>query len=385
MVSVVLPQVRKIGIGDPLSFSLGKERGLGKFVSWVLSRMNRYLSLNHMEELDEASSHMIYKCRVALTVSVLFVVTGLMNSVLLAQRDESPKQLALRAESLRQSLYSAAQTIPAPEMVGRQNEKDLDALDLVEPLKQRMDELEKEFAEQIKDGNQPYRNLASTIEYVRERVLAFEKSLTKFASLEMIEADAQHARKMIGMAIENKAPAYFQSNSDIANRSQMISVRITVLEKTAPESEQLSKAVQIARQLKSQVTDAQAKLLDQLLSLNQPPADNYTKPDREDLLNLVRSTWEKTSPGVKPIKVGLIGNDWQRSKKWEIQNRTLHEVDRSRIQGFVIIPRDSRTVECRRIQLNRDHINQDQTTAWLLSDPRSEPEPFELMLRSKLQ
>jgi hypothetical protein len=248
-----------------------------------------------------------------------------------------------------------------------------------------MIELEKEFAEGSKSGNQPYRNLSSTSESVRERLTAFDKSLKNFASLEMIEADAQHARKMIGMAIENKAPAYFQATSDIAVRSRMIEVRIKALEKIDPKSDQLTKAKLAAQQLKSQAVEAQKKLLDQLLNQNQPPIDGYQKPDRTELLELVKSTWEKAAPGVKPLKIGLIGNDWQRSKKWEIQNRTLYEIDRSRIQGFVIIAHDDRTVVCRRIQLNRDHVNQDQITAWLLNDPKAEPEPFELLLKSKVQ
>ncbi|MFO0943726.1 MAG: hypothetical protein U0930_23570 [Pirellulales bacterium] len=325
------------------------------------------------------------ECRLTANVSICIAAALLMGTRLEAKQSATPQDQANRAEQQRLSLYSASQSIPAPELVGRQTEKDLEALDLVEPLRSQMLELEKEFAEGIKSRNQPYRNLASTIEYVHERLDAFEKSLKNFASLELIEADAQHARKMIGMAIENKAPAYFQPTSDIANRNRMIDVRIKALEKINAKAEQLTKAKQIAQELKSQIVEAQKKLLDQLLNLNQPPVDNYTKPDREELIKLVRSTWEKALPGSKPIKLGLIGSDWQRSKKWEIQNRTLYEIDRSRLQAFVIVHRDDRTVECRRIQLNRDHTKQDQTTAWLLNDPKSEPEPFELLLKSKVQ
>lgn len=327
---------------------------------------------------------MLVQCRLMMTVSVWLIVSWTAASTLLAKQ-KTEIQDQTRAEEQRRAVYAASQSIPAPELVGRQPERDLEALELVEPLRAQLVELEKEFAEGIKSGNQPYRNLAGTIEYVRQRLDAFSSSLKSFASLEMVEADAQHARKMIEMAIANKAPAYFQPTSDIALRSKMISVRIAALEKIDPNSDQLKKVRQVAEQLKSQTIEAQKKLLDQLLNLNQLPLDNYQKADRDQLLALVRSAWQKASPDVQPIKVGLIGSDWQRSKKWEIQNRTIYEIDRSRLQGFVIIPRDDRTVECRRVQLNRDHINQDQTTAWLLSDPKSEPEPFELLLKSKVQ
>ncbi len=322
--------------------------------------------------------------RLTSIVIACLVVPLLISSTTQAKQVALTQEQAKRAEQQRQAVYSASQLIPPPEMIGRQPEKDLEALDLVEPLRQQMAELEKEFAEGIKSGNQPYRNLASTIEYVRERVDGFTASLKKFAGLEMIEADAQHARKMIGMAIENQAPAYFQSTSDIAIRRGMIEVRIAALERIDPKSSQLKSAKQIAEQLKSQTLEAQKKLLDRLLDQNQPPTDGYQKPDRAELLELLKSTWEKAAPGVKPLKIGLVGNDWQRSKKWDVQNRTLYEIDRSRIQGFVIVAHDNRTVVCRRIQLNRDHVNQDQTTAWLLNDPKSEPEVFELLLKSKV-
>lgn len=327
---------------------------------------------------------MFIQRRLLLTVIACLLAPLVISSMTQAKQASQAQEQANRAEQQRQAVYSASQSIPTPEMVGRQPEKDLDTLDLVEPLRQQMAELEKEFAEGMKSGNQPYRNLASTIEYVRQRIDAFVESLKKFASLEMIEADAQHARKMIGMAIENQAPAYFQPSSDIAIRRKSIDVRIASLEKINPKSDQLKSAKQIAEQLKSQALEAQKKLLDQLLKQNQPPVDGYQKADRAELLDMVKSTWEKAAPGVKPLKIGLVGNDWQRSKKWEIQNRTLYEIDRSRIQGFVIVAHDDRTVVCRRIQLNRDHVNQEQTTAWLLNDPKSEPEVFELLLKSKV-
>jgi len=55
------------------------------------------------------------------------------------------------------------------------------------------------------------------------------------------------------------------------------------------------------------------------------------------------------------------------------------------MQGFVVMPNDVKTIVVRHIQLQRDHTNQDKTTAWSLSDLKAAVEPMELVLKSKLK
>lgn len=296
-----------------------------------------------------------------------------------------PPEEGQRAEQMRMAAYKAAQAVPTPELVGKQPDRDLEALELLQPMREHLDDLEKVFAEGIRTGNQPYRNLVSTIAYIRERLMAFESSMKSYASVENITQDVEHVRKMLNMAIQNQAPAFFQPGNDISNRQQSIALRIRVLEKISPNSPELKQSQKIAMTLANEVQQAQRSLLDSILQLNQLPTDNYRKADREELLKLVRETWLKSQPKEKPIQVGLIGTDWTRTKKWEIQNRTLYEVDRSRIQGFVVVAHDQKTVALRHIQINRDHTNNERTTAWNLSDVQSPPTPMELILKSKLK
>lgn len=290
-----------------------------------------------------------------------------------------------RAEQMRMAAYKAAQAVPAPELVGKQPDKDLEALELLQPMREHLGDLEKEFAEGIRSGNQPYRNLTSTIAYVRERLSTFETSMKGFASVENITQDVEHVRKMLNMAVQNQAPAYFQPGNDISNRQKSIALRLRALEKISPNSPELKQSQKVATTLAIEVQQAQRSLLDSILQLNQLPIDNYRKTDREELVKLVKETWLKSQPNEKPIQVGLIGSDWTRTKKWEIQNRALYEVDRSRIQGFVVVAHDEKTVACRHIQINRDHTNNEKTAAWNLSDVQAPPTPMELILKSKMK
>lgn len=301
-----------------------------------------------------------------------------------SQLIQSPED-GQRAEQKRLAAYKAAQAVPAPELVGKQPDKDMEALELLRPMREHLDDLEKEFADGIRSGNQPYRNLVSTIAYIRERLMAFESSMKSYASVESITRDVEHVKKMLNMAIQNQAPAYFQVGNDISNRQQSIALRLRVLEKLSPNSPELKQSQKIAKMLANEVQKSQRSLLDSILQLNQLPIDNYRKADREELLKLVKETWLMSQPTEKPIQVGLIGSDWTRTKKWEIQNRTLYEVDRSRLQGYVVVAHDEKTVALRHVQINRDHINNEKTTAWNLSDVQAPPTPNELILKSKLK
>ncbi len=209
-----------------------------------------------------------------------------------------------RAEQKRLTAYKAAQAVPAQELVGKQPDKDMEALELLSPMREHLDDLEKEFADGIRSGNQPYRNLVSTIAYIRERLMAFESSMKSYSSVENITQDVEHVKKMLNMAIQNQAPAYFQVGNDISNRQQSIALRLRVLEKLSPNSAELKQSQKIAKTLANEVQQAQRSLLDSILQLNQLPIDNYRKADREELLKLVKETWLKSQPQEKPIQVG---------------------------------------------------------------------------------
>ncbi len=326
-------------------------------------------------------SFLLFKCtdkHPFMTVAcVLFVLSNSLQTVAFSQ------DRAEQAEQTRQQLYSAAQAIIAPEYVGRDIEKDLDCLASIKALTDFLADIEKEYASEIRQGNQPYRNVEGTIRYTRERINQFKNAITQYASLESINLDVEHTTRMLTMAIENQAPAYFNDGNDIANRRKSMKSKLSVLRELGATSE-LSKATSIVESLEVRVVDAQRTLGKQIIESNRLPSDGYRHSDRDEILKLVESTWLKAAPDKKPVKVGLIGDNWHRTEQWEVQNRTIYKVERSQLQGFVLIPNDAHTAACYRIQIRRDHIDNNRTSAWLLDDPAKAVEPRQLIVVSNL-
>ncbi len=313
---------------------------------------------------------------------VLFWIAA--SCLVATAQDRNPQVRANEAEDSRQKLYQAAQAIIAPEMVGRDMARDLACLESLKPLSEHLSYLEKEYATEIREGNQPYRNVEGTIRYSRERIDQFKNALIKYASLTSLNEDVDHTRKMVKLAQENQAPAFFNEGNDISNRRLSIECKLRVMKELGNTTD-LAKATDIAKGLDKEVLDAQKKLGKLIIEGNALPTDNYQLGDRAELLKLVESTWTKAEPKKKPLMVGLIGNNWQRTEQWEIQNRTIYKVDRSQIQGFVVVAHDRDTVICHRILIRRDHVDQDQTTARLFDDPSKDPEPRQLILASKVK
>lgn len=296
-----------------------------------------------------------------------------------------PDVRANAAETFRQELYKMSMAITAPEYVGRDSEKDLELLAQFSAIRKMCEDTEKEYAKEISTQNQPYRNLAGTIGYTRERISKFEEAIKSYAALTSIREDADAILESANRSVDNQAPAYFKPGNDIDRRTQSMKLRLKVLATLMPDSKELKQGMELAKTTADEVRKIQMKLLDGILEQNELPTDDYSKADRKELLKLVEETWLKQSPKDKPIRVGLIGNDWVRTEVWEVQNRTVYKIDRSRMQGFVVMPMDGKTVVVRHVQLQRDHTSQDKTTAWPLSDPKTAIEPTEMVLKSKMK
>jgi hypothetical protein len=301
---------------------------------------------------------------------------------------EGQSQLDARAnaaDALRQQLSVLASAVPPPERVGREAERDLEFLGKFPAIRRMCEDAEKEYAAEIATKVQPYRNLVGTIGYTRERISTFEDAIKAYASPASIQEDADAIVKSANQSVEYQAPAYFKPGNDIDRRTVSMKLRLKVLEVLRPNSNELAQAKALATKTTEEVRKIQMKLLEGILAQNELPSDQYTKGDRKDLLKLVEETWLKQSPNDKPIRIGLIGSDWVRTEAWEVQNLTITKIDRSRLQGFVVLPNDSKTVVVRHVQLHRDHTNQDKTTAWSLCDAKAPIEPTELLLRSNLK
>lgn len=134
-----------------------------------------------------------------------------------------------------------------------------------------------------------------------------------------------------------------------------------------------------------EVSSLQASLSKEILAQNQPPEDGYRGADRDALLKLLNATWVKSGVTGKVIKVGIIGPDWKRGVSWQWQNDVLYKFDRSRIQGFLLVEYDAKTVARHSVIFVKDHLSGGAVTAGFLNDPKEKVGLGDLILKEKVK
>jgi hypothetical protein len=292
---------------------------------------------------------------------------------------------AEKAESIRLKLRELDSSISAPEYVGRNVDSDLAAIQNLGMYRQHLKEVATEFSSQIKTGGQPYANLGYTIDGLTRHIEQFDKAAREYSSLKMIQADLDHMLKMAKQAVEYQAPAYFLPENDISLRTEAAKVRMKYLEAFSPGSGELKSASEKMAATIKEVAEIQKSLSAKILEQNSLPPDAYQQADREALIKLIQAKWEQSGNKSKILKVGIVGADWNRNVSWELQNRSLYKVDRSRIQGYVIVAHDAKLAVRHSINLTKDHIDKDKISLSFLNDPKAQPELVNQILLSKVK
>lgn len=213
----------------------------------------------------------------------------------------------------------------------------------------------------------------------------YEKAARAFASAEAVQKDLDEVLKKAKQGVENKAPAYFKPDADIARLTRRATDRLTAMEALGVDVKATTAARDVIAETAKQVRALQDGMRDQILAQNDPPPDLYQKADREAVLKLVTDTWAKGGGKAVVLKAGLVTADWTRKVSWEVVGKELQKVDRSRLQGYVLVKLDDTTAVRHSVNLTKDHLAGDVMSAYLLDDPKADPELGNLLPRSKLK
>ncbi len=292
---------------------------------------------------------------------------------------------AEQAQAEWKRMNEMTESLTAPEYVGRNPEADLVAAANLTHYREHLNDVAKKFAAEIKEDNQPFRNLGYMLEHLETALTGFERAAKEYGSLEAINRDLDHVLEMAKMAVENQAPAYFRPENDIFRSTQTAKTRIRYLQSLDPESAAVTTANERFAETVKQVRVIEQSLAASILQQNELPPDEYHGTDREALLKLLRDKWSQEGTSAEVLKVGIVAPEWTRSVTWEIQNRTLYKVDKSRIQGYVIVKHNDQVAARHSINLVQDHLSNDKLSAGFLDDPRAEPELNSQILLDKIQ
>jgi transcription antitermination factor NusG len=315
-------------------------------------------------------------CTIA--ISAIFIGSTLIGPTAQAQAP------AEKAETIRLQLREMDQSICAPEYVGQNADSDLAAIANLEKYRAFLTQVTEEFKAQIETRKQPFANLGYTIDGMRQHLDQFEKNARQYGSREMIQGNLDHVLKMAKQSVEYQAPAYFSPGNDIHLRTESAKNRIGYLAAFAPDSDELKAIRQALEKTSAEVNKIKQSLVAQIVEQNEVPSDQYQGADKDKLIQLLREQWKRDGTKAKVLACGLVGTDWKRSVTWEVQNRTLYKVDRSRLQGYVIVEHDKQTAVRHSINLVKDHIDSDKIESGFLDSPTNPPDVMNQILLSKI-
>lgn len=297
----------------------------------------------------------------------------------------SAQSRAEKAQAEWDRLHEMQQTMSAPEYVGRNVDADLAAVTNLEQYRKHFKSLRDEFAAEIKDDQQPFRNLGYKLEHLERQLAEFERAAREFGSVASIEADCDHMLKMAKQAVEYQAPAYFRPENDIAKSTESAKIKLRYMQALSPKAPEVAQSLKRMADTQKEVSKIRQELAASILEQNELPPDEYRGNDRESLVKLMTAEWNKSGAKGKILKVGFIQSDWTRSVTWEIQNRTLYKNDRSHLQGYLIVSFNTQVAARHTFNLYKDHLSNDKLSGSFLEDPKVEPELMNQIMMQKLK
>lgn len=287
---------------------------------------------------------------------------------------------------LAKKLYDAAKQYNEPYQIEHKPAEHLPLLRSLAAVRAEIDDARKAHADALKAPKTPgLERLKFALADADRWLPEYEKAARTFASAEAVNKDLADILKKARQGVENKAPAYFKPGNDIDLFTQRVNARLAAMDALGVDAKAIAAAQEAVADTAKQVRALRDGMRDQILAQNDPPADLYQKADRVAMLKTVTDTWAKSGNKAEVLKVGIVTADWARKVSWEVVGKELQKVDRSRLQGYVIVKLDDTTAVRYSVNLVKDHLAGDAVSAYLLDDPKAEPEVGNLLPRSKLK
>lgn len=179
-----------------------------------------------------------------------------------------------------------------------------------------------------------------------------------------IEKLMRKAHGMVTKAVREKRPQWF-TGGGIQNTMTQISGQLDSLTaiKGKNDSQVRTLKAKFAK-LNSQVKKAEGDLRESILEATKMPADVYSGSDKNKIINLAVSEWNKKHPNKAVLARGISMPNWERRTEWRYHsvNGTHYKVDRSYLQVWVIVKTSDWLATQYFIELSKNHMQGDKIT-----------------------
>jgi hypothetical protein len=201
---------------------------------------------------------------------------------------------------------------------------------------------------------------------------AFERNFGMYESrIEAFKRDApgqvakhlDEAEKMSDEAVAQKKPLYFTGG--VPQRMRWAAEKLPVIAVVDPEA---AKPLQARYDsIKASLPQKEAALRNEIIAANEPPKDNYSGPDKAQLVELAKSAWTEKHPDAQVVAVRIPGQQWKRDTRWTLRSGTLdwEKTDRSKLQAQLLVrsASDPKLLEVHVVDLIKDHLSNDAIKA----------------------
>jgi len=198
-------------------------------------------------------------------------------------------------------------------------------------------------------------------------------------------AEIEELIRLGNEGVKENRPGYFGETGGVNSNLKFIEQRYTLMAAALPGTPELAAARKRIEDARVQVKQMKAQLNDAIVKNNQPPNESYNGADKAELIKLITAKWAEGGNAKKVLKVGINSDNWQRQTYWQWQTDAWYKVDKSRIQGHVLVQGNDKEAHGYYINLVKDHLANDSIKLHFFNEPNEEVDATYRVLLSKVQ
>ncbi len=254
-------------------------------------------------------------------------------------------------------------------------DKAIEIIKQISAVKTERARIAEKYADLLKQPTNTARDMNGVLRYFDEVFGRFDNTAQAFRQQAPSDIDARMNKimEMGKTAVENNRPGYFGPTGGIASELENARVQIALLSAFDPNAPVAKDAAAKLEDTKKKVAQIGKDFETAVINSNRVPDEQYSGPDKQELIALIKDKFAKEGTGGEVLKVGMNSQGWSRDTRWEWNNSGWYKIDKSRTQGFVVYKLNEEMAAVTYIWISKDHLSNDRISTYFWDDVKTEP------------